>query len=42
MHAAGKVSAGFTRFRGSTRRAGGRSGSRGSSLDPHLAEEMLK
>ena len=43
-HAAGKAAAGFTRFRGSTSRVGGRSGGggRGSSLDPHLAEEMLE
>ncbi len=42
MHAAGKVSAGFTRFRGSTSRAGGQARGRGSSLDPHLAEEFLE
>jgi DNA-binding PadR family transcriptional regulator len=43
-HAAGKAAAGFTRFRGSTSRVGGRSGGggRGSSLDPRLAEEMLE
>jgi DNA-binding MarR family transcriptional regulator len=43
-HAAGKAAAGFTRFRGSTSRVGGRSGGggRGSSLDPRLAEEILE
>ena len=43
-HATGKAAAGFTRFRGSTSRVGGRSGGggRGSSLDPRLAEEMLE
>jgi DNA-binding MarR family transcriptional regulator len=43
-HAAGKAAAGFTRFRGSTSRVGGRSGGggRGSSVDPRLAEEMLE
>jgi DNA-binding MarR family transcriptional regulator len=43
-HAAGKATAGFTRFRGSTSRVGGRSGSggRGSALDPRLAEELLE
>ena len=41
-HAAGKVAAGFTRFRGSTARVGG-SGSRGggSPFDPRVAEELL-
>jgi DNA-binding MarR family transcriptional regulator len=43
-HAAGKAAAGFTRFRGSTSRVGGRSGGggRGSSLNPRLAEEILE
>ena len=41
-HAAGKVQAGFTRFRGSSARVGGAGGSgRGSSLDPRVAEEYL-
>src|SRR5262245_25242530 len=41
-HAAGKVQAGFTRFRGRTSRVGGsgiRSGAR--PFDPHAAEEVL-
>jgi len=43
-HAASKVEAGFTRFRGSTARVGGRSGpsGRGSSFDPRVAEEFLE
>jgi DNA-binding MarR family transcriptional regulator len=43
-HAAGKAAAGFTRFRGSSARVGGRSGrgGRGSSHDPRVAEEFLK
>lgn len=41
-HAAGKVQAGFTRFRGSSARVGGRSGGKGSApFDPHAAEEYL-
>ena len=39
-HAAGKVSAGFTRFRGIGARAGGKTG-RGSRFDPGLAEELV-
>src|SRR5207244_2708925 len=41
-HAAGKVQAGFTRFRGATGRVGGRSarGGRGSAINPRLAEEF--
>ena len=39
-HAAGKVRAGFTRFRGIGARAGGRTG-RGSRFDPGLAEELV-
>lgn len=48
IHASGKVSAGFTRFRSATGRAGGRSsrggGRRGGhrSPDPRLAEEFLR
>ena len=43
-HAAGKIAAGFTRFRGSTARIGGRSGSsgRGTPWDPRVAEEYLE
>ena len=43
-HAAGKVQAGFTRFRGSSARVGGRSGqtSKASSFDPRVAEEFLE
>jgi DNA-binding MarR family transcriptional regulator len=43
-HAAGKAQAGFTRFRGSSPRVGGRSGqtAKGSPLDPRLAEEFLE
>ena len=40
-HVAGKVRAGFTRFRSSGGRAGGRTG-RGSRFDPGLAEEILR
>jgi hypothetical protein len=39
-HAAGKVAAGFTRFRGIGARAGGKTG-RGSRFDPGLAEELV-
>jgi hypothetical protein len=39
-HAASKVRAGFTRFRGIGARAGGRTG-RGSRFDPGLAEELV-
>ena len=39
-HAAGKVRAGFTRFRGIGARAGGKTG-RGSRFDPGLAEELV-
>ena len=43
-HAAGKVQAGFTRFRGSSPRVGGRSGqtSKGTPFDPRVAEEFLE
>src|SRR5688572_9226847 len=42
-HAAGKVAAGFTRFRGTASRVGGSGGSRGGEpFDPHAAEELLK
>jgi DNA-binding MarR family transcriptional regulator len=42
MHASGKATAGFTRFRGSTARVGGSSTDQGSSpFDPHAAEEWL-
>ena len=43
-HAAGKAHAGFTRFRGSSARVGGRAGqtAKGSPLDPRLAEEFLE
>jgi hypothetical protein len=40
-HVAGKVRAGFTRFRASGGRAGGRTG-RGTRFDPGLAEELLR
>jgi DNA-binding MarR family transcriptional regulator len=41
-HAAGKVQAGFTRFRGSSSRVGGQSGRGGSApFDPHAAEEYV-
>ena len=41
-HAAGKVQAGFTRFRGSSARVGGAGASgRATSLDPRVAEEFL-
>jgi DNA-binding MarR family transcriptional regulator len=41
-HAAGKVQAGFTRFRGSSARVGGSGASgRATSLDPRIAEEFL-
>jgi DNA-binding MarR family transcriptional regulator len=43
-HAAGKVQSGFTRFRGSSARVGGRSGRSGKGsapFDPHAAEEYL-
>ena len=41
-HAAGKVQAGFTRFRGSSARVGGSGASgRATSLDPRVAEEFL-
>jgi hypothetical protein len=39
-HAAGKVRAGFTRFRGIGARAGGKTG-RGSRFDPGLAEDLV-
>ncbi len=39
-HAAGKVRAGFTRFRGIGARAGGKTG-RGSRFDPDLAKELV-
>ncbi len=39
-HAASKVAAGFTRFRGIGARAGGKTG-RGSRFDPGLAEELV-
>jgi hypothetical protein len=39
-HAAAKVRAGFTRFRGIGARAGGKTG-RGSRFDPGLAEELV-
>ena len=44
LHAAGKVQAGFTRFRGTGGRVGGRTarGSRGSPFDPRFAEELLE
>ena len=44
MHAAGKVQAGFTRFRGVGGRVGGRMarGGRGSPFDPRFAEELLE
>lgn len=42
-HAASKVAAGFTRFRGSTSRIGGSGNARGGEpFDPHAAEELLK
>ena len=42
-HAASKVAAGFTRFRGSTSRVGGSGNARGGEpFDPHAAEELLK
>ena len=43
-HAAGKALSGFTRFRGSSSRVGGRSGRSGKGsapFDPHAAEEYL-
>jgi DNA-binding MarR family transcriptional regulator len=41
-HAAGKVQAGFTRFRGSSARVGGAGASgRATSADPRIAEEYL-
>jgi DNA-binding MarR family transcriptional regulator len=41
-HAAGKVQAGFTRFRGSSARVGGSgAGGRATSFDPRVAEEYL-
>jgi len=41
-HAAGKVQAGFTRFRGSSARVGGAGASgRATSFDPRVAEEFL-
>jgi DNA-binding MarR family transcriptional regulator len=41
-HAAGKVQAGFTRFRGSSARVGGSGASgRATSVDPRVAEEFL-
>ena len=41
-HAAGKVQAGFTRFRGSSARIGGAGASgRATSVDPRVAEEFL-
>ena len=43
-HAAGKAQSGFTRFRGSSARVGGRSGPSGKGsppFDPHAAEEYL-
>jgi DNA-binding MarR family transcriptional regulator len=41
-HVAGKVQAGFTRFRGSSARVGGAGASgRATSLDPRVAEEFL-
>lgn len=43
-HAAGKAQAGFTRFRGSSARVGGRAGRSGKGsapFDPHAAEEFL-
>ena len=41
-HAAGKVQAGFTRFRGSSARVGGTGASgRATAVDPRLAEEFL-
>lgn len=42
-HAAGKVAAGFTRFRGTASRVGGSGSARGGEpFDPHAAEELLK
>ena len=42
-HAAGKVAAGFTRFRGTASRIGGSGSPRGGEpFDPHAAEELLK
>ena len=42
-HAAGKVAAGFTRFRGTASRVGGSGSARGGQpFDPHAAEELLK
>jgi hypothetical protein len=44
LHASGKASAGFTRYRSSGGRVGGRGGRSGSRRgpDPHLAEEVLR
>lgn len=43
MHAAGKVQAGFTRFRGAAGRVGGRSSRAGAApFDPRFAEELLE
>lgn len=42
-HAAGKVAAGFTRFRGTASRVGGSGTTRGGEpFDPGAAEELLK
>ena len=42
-HAAGKLAAGFTRFRGTASRVGGSGSARGGEpFDPHAAEELLK
>jgi hypothetical protein len=41
-HAAGKIQAGFTRFRGSSARVGGAGASgRATAVDPRIAEEFL-